>query len=98
MDKAKGFQLRIAAFSEATAKELARKLIDCTIDPGAVFTEDKWSRASTRGHVSTQQKIVLGKPVKIAAKRPSAIMSLRQVDLFIPGWGSRTLIYRNKVD
>ncbi len=98
MDKPKGFQLRIAAFSESDARELARKLIACTIDPGVSFSEDKWSRASTKNHVAIQRKTVLGKSTRIAARRPSAIVALRQADLFIPGWGSRTLIYRNKVD
>jgi hypothetical protein len=98
MDKGKGFQLRIAAFSESDARELARKLISCSIDSGVEFKESNWSRASTKGAVDGQRQTVLGKSVRMAAKRPSAVVALRQADLFIPGWGSRTLLYRNLVD
>jgi hypothetical protein len=98
MDKAKGYQLRIAAFSEPDARELARKMIDCTIDPGVAFNEGNWSKASTKGRATPTQRRVLGKSIRVAEKRPSAVLALRQADLFIPGWGSRTLVYRNLVD
>lgn len=98
MDKAKGFQLRIAAFSESDAREMARKLLACTIDSGVAFSEEKWSKASTKGTAAVRRQLVLGKQIKLSSRRPSAIVALRQADLFIPGWGNRTLVYRNRVD
>ena len=98
MDKIKGFQLRIAAFSESDARELTRKLIACTIDAGVSFSESNWSKASTKGLAAVQRQTVLGKSMRKMVKRPSAVVALRQADLFIPGWGSRTLIYRNLAD
>jgi hypothetical protein len=98
MDKAKGYQLRIAAFSEPDARELARKMIDCTIDPGVAFNEANWSRSSTKGRATPDRQRVLGQSVRKVEKRPSAVVALRQADLFIPGWGSRTLVYRNLID
>lgn len=94
IDKPKGFQLRIAAFTESDAKTLAKKLIQCSIDGGVTFEEQHWSKASTKGKATGATKRVLGKPIKLNEKRPSAIVTLRQADLFIPGWGSQTLVYR----
>lgn len=97
VDKAHGFQLRIPAYRESDARELTRKLIDCSLDNSIAWKEAAFSEASKKKPGKPTPKRVLGKSVKQNERRPTAVMKLRQADLFIPGWGSRTLIYRNLV-
>lgn len=93
VDKAKGFQLRIAAFKEADAREMVRKLLDCSLE-NVTFEEDNFSKASTKRAAQPRTKRVLGENLKVSEKRPSAIVYLKQADLFIPGYGSRLLVAR----
>jgi hypothetical protein len=95
VDKPHGYQLRIAAYSESEAKDMMRKLIDCNLQTELTYQEPKFSRASTKNPGKDPAKKVLGKTLKRHERRPTAKLKLRQADLFIPGWGSRTLIYRN---
>ncbi len=94
VDKANGYQLRIAAFQENDARTLVRKLLDCSLEPSIGFDEAKFSRASTKRRSTPPTKRILGETTRLGDRRPTAIVKLRQADLFIPGYGSRTLTLR----
>lgn len=96
VDKSRGFQLRVYAYSESDSKTMIRKLLNCALIE-TPFEETRFSRASTKNAGKKPKKRVLGKDLKQREVRPTAVMALRQADLFIPGWGSQTLIYRNLV-
>jgi hypothetical protein len=95
VDKPNGYQLRVPAYSESEAKTMMRKLIDCNLQAELTYQENRFSTASKKDPGKDPIKKVLGKPLKRRERRPTAKLKLRQADLFIPGWGSRTLIYRN---
>lgn len=95
VDRQNGYQLRVPGYSESEAKILIRKLLDCSIKSGITYDETKFTRASTKSPAKIPSKRVLGKTLKKEEQRPTASVKLRQADLFIPGWGSRTLIYRS---
>ncbi|GAP99125.1 hypothetical protein [Leptolyngbya sp. NIES-2104] len=94
VDKANGYQLRIAAFQENDARDLVRKLLDCSLDQSISFDESKFSRASTKRRSTPPTKRILGETKRLGDRRPTAIMTLQQADLFIAGYGSRTLLLR----
>jgi hypothetical protein len=94
VDKPNGYQLRVAAFQETEARALIKKLLDCSLDQSISFDESKFSRASTKRRSTPPTKRVLGETKRLGNRRPTAIVTLRQADLFIPGYGSRTLVYR----
>jgi hypothetical protein len=95
VDRQEGYQLRVPGYSESEVKILIRKLLDCNIKSGITYDEARFTRASTKNPVKIPAKRVLGKTLKKEEPRPTASVKLRQADLFIPGWGSKTLIYRN---
>lgn len=94
VDKASGYQLRVAAFQENDARILVKKLLACSLDQAIDFDESKFSRASTKRRSTPPTKRILGETKRLGDRRPTAILTLRQADLFIPGDGSRTLALR----
>jgi hypothetical protein len=87
-----GYALKIRAISESEARSLAQKLLRCHPTPPA-FDAAIWQRGKSKPAVK-KTKRVLGETVVVQHASPYCEMSLRQVDLFIPGWGSQVLLFR----
>jgi hypothetical protein len=87
-----GYALKIRAISESEARSLAQKLLRCHPTPPA-FDAAIWQRGKSKPAVK-KTKRVLGETVVVQHPSPYCEMTLRQVDLFIPGWGSQVLLFR----
>jgi hypothetical protein len=94
-DQKNGFALKISSNSQQEARVLANKLVRCHPDPVA-FDNDSFTRGRTKSGV-TKRQTVLGKSVVVSGPKERIEVSLRQVDLSLPGWGSQLLVYRQLV-
>jgi hypothetical protein len=87
-----GYALKIRSISESEARSLAQKLLRCHPSPPS-FDASLWNKGKSKSAVK-KTKRVLGEVVVVASASPYCEMALRQVDLFIPGWGSQVLLMR----
>lgn len=89
---AQGYALKIRALSESEARSLARKLLLCN-PANPSFDSSLWNKGKSKP-ATKKTKRVLGETVVVQSASPYCEMTLRQVDLFIPGWGSQVLLFR----
>jgi hypothetical protein len=94
-DQKHGYALKISSNSQQEARVLVGKLLRCHPDPVA-FDNDSFARGRTKSGV-TKRQTVLGKSVVVSGPKERVEVSLRQVDLSLPGWGSQLLVYRQFV-